>query len=154
MWKIRIRTLIDVFVQFLHEAVTGFTVDDRLPTANIWWRDLLNPPSAREERRFMDKASIDRLRYEECLRLLSTTGLSSRPAYKQLIDSGTLKFIIQGGADLRKQANVHAHELLDMSEFQRVLTKAKAEDEKIWTSQEFAGIGGLVDFVESMQGHT
>lgn len=99
----------------------------------------------------MDQKGLDEYRFNQAVGALFSAGLASKPVYQQLINSGTLRFFTQSYILLRDQANVHAHELMDVKEFRKALEEVKSQYENLCSADDFSHIHGLVNFVEAMQ---
>lgn len=149
--KIRIRTLMDVVIAILYEAVNGTPPDAKHIQAKKWWARLLDPISSREEQKNKTPAEIDDLRFDLCHQLLVSHGLDLQSPYEELIDSGTLRYITQTDVGLRSQANSAAHSELDIPELKRTLSRAKMAAEQVCTEEEYRNIDSMISFVEVMQ---
>ncbi|KJA14591.1 hypothetical protein HYPSUDRAFT_59300 [Hypholoma sublateritium FD-334 SS-4] len=155
--KIRFRRLIDEAIRFLFEALTGKKADDRHRNVKSWWSSVLNPSNSRH---FNPQAQyspqqLDDIRFQMCLTLLSDSerNFKANATYKNLVNSGTLKYLTQSSIPLRNEGNFHAHELLDASGFRKSLAKAKSDNiiESICTESDYSSLEGLINFVEASQ---
>lgn len=122
-----------------------------------WWANHLNPKSeasATQPKPYkaMSKDEVDEYRYLFCLELIRTNHLESKPEYKHLIDSDTLKYLCKTTIELRQQANEHAHEIkLDMHDFREVLHMTKSTCDDLCSASEFVCLNAIVDFLETGQ---
>lgn len=150
MLKIRFRRLIDEAIKFLYEALTGLKADDRHYAVKEWWYTTFDSCGQGKN---LNEAAINDLRHKECLKLLRSKGFSKLPIYQNLIRTGTLKYLTQTSIELRRKANWHAHELVDMSEFRESIKKAKDDMviDDICSPDDLPSIMGMIDFVESLQ---
>lgn len=155
--KIRFRRLIDEAIKFLFEALTGRTADDRHRNVKNWWLSALNPSNSQNfnpETQYTSQ-QIDAIRFQMCLTLLSNSDkdFKSNATYKNLVNTGTLRYLTQTSIPLRNQGNFHAHELLDASGFRKSLAKAKSDNiiESICTANDYSSLEGLINFVEANQ---
>lgn len=115
-----------------------------------WWANAIHPPQA--ESATWNKEKIDTYRYEKCVRFLNNKQLTSRSIYRNLISSGSLRYISQATIELRNQANTHAHDLgTNMSRFRRVLHTTKSTHNHLCSASEFVHINGIVDFLEVLE---
>lgn len=137
-------------IAILYEVLTGKPADARLFLVKSWWTKSLNPP-ANSKKPPMDRAALDEYRPNQAIALLYSAGLASKPAYQQLINSGTLRFLTQSCILLRNQANAHAHEIMDVKEFRAALDEVKSQFANLCSDEDLPCIHGLANFVEATQ---
>lgn len=142
-------------------AATGLVPDKHLHNVKNWVATSLNPitykkppvPDIRtREQQAADRAILDDQRFKVCLGLLSSKD-TLLPEYQELIQSGTLRFLTQSCIDLRNQANINAHELVNISDLRWSLNKAKVDNivKNICSDSDLSGIEGAMKFVEFYQ---
>ncbi|KJA14079.1 hypothetical protein HYPSUDRAFT_59574 [Hypholoma sublateritium FD-334 SS-4] len=153
--RIKCRAVIDRGLGIIYEAATGLKPDKKQHHVKKWVAITLNPPGFKGLATLTDsqRTALDLGRYKACCKLLTQGGKMLSPAYIALIQSNTLRFLMQSSIDLRNHANENAHELAQsqISDLRQCLDRAKKDNiiDTICSSSDLSGIEGTMAFIES-----